>query len=373
MKTALIIRLRSRVAGIDRLKTRFSGSSSEKPKRGRAGVAKNEVFGEAPLLERRKGSISAKNAGESESVTAKNEVSGERTEHSKNAKNEVFGEVLAPAGRTITVRPSKDEAIKPSELIQISGHQSLTLNARRSITLLWHNAHMQGIEEGKDYTIALSDLRPERRKGNDELETAITLLMQTILIVKLKSGHTRRVQFLGGNDLKDSDRDKGVLTYSFDKRLVEILRDSQIWGRIAIPVLMAFSSKYAVSLYENLSQWSNLTFKSIQELTLAELRDMMGVEDGKYAKFGDFNIHVLRPAILEINALAPFNVSVHPIKQARNVVGFKIGWWAKTTEELKEAFLETQRSRIGRRARLSGRSEELVSDENLVEQLLIPK
>jgi hypothetical protein len=48
-------------------------------------------------------------------------------------------------------------------------------------------------------------------------------------------GKTRRVQFLGGNDLDDPDRSAGVLTYSFDRRLIEILRDSTIWGKIALP------------------------------------------------------------------------------------------------------------------------------------------
>mmetsp|Transcript_27250 Transcript_27250/g.49897 ORF Transcript_27250/g.49897 Transcript_27250/m.49897 type:complete len:153 (-) Transcript_27250:12-470(-) len=145
--------------------------------------------------------------------------------------------------RVADFRPAQDEAIKPSELIQVSGHQTLSLNARRAITILWHRAHQQGIEEGRDYQIELSDLRTDAHKGNDVVEEAVLSLMKTILTVKLADGRTRRVQFLGGNDMDDPDRPAGVMTYSFDKRLVEILKDSAIWGRITIPVLMAFSSK----------------------------------------------------------------------------------------------------------------------------------
>ena len=71
------------------------------------------------------------------------------------------------------------------------------------------------------------------------VEEAIVSLMQTILTVRLSGGRTRRVQFLGGNDMDDPDRPVGVLNYSFDKRLVEMLRDSSIWGKIALPVLIA--------------------------------------------------------------------------------------------------------------------------------------
>ena len=46
---------------------------------------------------------------------------------------------------TLNLKPRDREAIKPAELIQVSGHQTLTLNARRAITILWHNAHQQGV------------------------------------------------------------------------------------------------------------------------------------------------------------------------------------------------------------------------------------
>lgn len=259
--------------------------------------------------------------------------------------------------RVLSLRPSHDEAIKPSELIQITGHQTLTLNARRAITILWHHAHRQGIEEGKDYTIEIAELRPDGHKGSEMVEEAVLSLMQTVLTVRLSGNRTRRVQFLGGNDMDDPGRPAGVLTYSFDKRLVEILRDSAIWGKVALPVLMAFSSKYAVSLYENASQWSNLSRKVFQDFPLEEFRQMLGVEEGKYAAFGAFNKHVLKPVIDEINALAPFNISLVPMKTGKRVSAIRIGWWRKSEPELKEAWAEAQRSRVGRRARISGRVE----------------
>ena len=259
--------------------------------------------------------------------------------------------------RVLTLTPAHGEAIKPSELIQITGHQTLTLNARRAITILWHNAHRQGIEVGKDYMIELTELRPDSHKGSEMVEGAILSLMQTVLTVRLPGGRTRRVQFLGGNDMDDPGRPAGVLTYSFDKRLVEILRDSAIWGRIAIPVLMAFSSKYAVSLYENAAQWTNLSRKISQDLPLDEFRAVLGIEDGRYEAFGALNKHVIKPVVAEINALAPFNLSIVPVKTGKKVTSLRIGWWRKNQTELEEAWREAQRPRVGRRARIEGRAE----------------
>ena len=261
--------------------------------------------------------------------------------------------------RVLALRPAHDEALKPRELIQITGHQQLTLNARRAITILWHNAHRQGIEAGKDYVIELSSLRPDGHKGSEMVEEAVMALMQTVLKVKFPGGVTRRVQFLGGNDMDDPGRPSGLLTYSFDKRLIEMLQDSAIWGRITIPVLMAFSSKYAVSLYENACQFVNLSHKTSERFTLEEFRSLLGVEEGKYAAFGALNKHVLKPAVDEIVALAPFNVAVVPEKTGRSVSHMRLGWWAKTEGELKAAWDEAQRPRVGRRARIAGKVEHI--------------
>ena len=143
------------------------------------------------------------------------------------------------------------------------------------------------------------------------------------------------------------------ITYSFDKRLVEILKDSAIWGKIALPVLMAFTSKYAVSLYENAAQWTGLSRKLVQDFSLDEFRAMLGVEEGKYSAFGALNKHVIKPAAIEINALAPFNVTILPVKSGKKVTHIKISWWSKTREEMEEAWREVRRPKVGRKARIS--------------------
>jgi hypothetical protein len=258
---------------------------------------------------------------------------------------------------TLDLKPRNREAIKPAELIQITGHHELTLNARRAITILWYTAHVQGIEAGRDYTIEIDDLKPDTHKGYEMVEEAVEALMRTILTIKLSNGRTRRVQFLGGNDLDAPDRPAGVLTYSFDKRLIEILRDSTIWGKIALPVLMAFTSKYAVSLYENVSQLVNLNKKSVQIYTLEQFREMIGVQPGRYKTFGELNKHVLKPAIEEINALAGFTMHCLPVKKGKKVTEIHVGWMQKDPSALRAAWDELNRSRVGRRARITGTAE----------------
>jgi len=135
---------------------------------------------------------------------------------------------------------------------------------------------------------------------------------------------------------------------------VEILKDSAIWGKIDLPVLMAFSSKYSVSLYEQVAQWTGLTRKSFQDMSLEAFRELLGVEEGRYGAFGALNKHVIKQVVLELNALAPFSVTIVPIKTGKKVTHLRVGWWPKEKEDLDAAWKEVHRSKIGRRARISG-------------------
>lgn len=193
--------------------------------------------------------------------------------------------------------------------------------------------------------------------------------MKTILTVKLASGATRRVQFLGGNDLDDPKRPAGVLTYSFDKRLIEILQNSTVWGKIHVPVLMAFLSKYSVSLYENIAQLVNLDYKQSQTWSLAEFRDLMGVQDGQYKTFGEFNKHVLKPAVQEINALAAFTIAVLPVKEGKRVAQIMVQWRPKDAAARQAAMKEVESTKIGRKARISGMVEDILPPVPSLERL----
>lgn len=279
--------------------------------------------------------------------------------------------MTVPMTKTLELRPqSGEEAYKPGELIRISGHQNLSLHARRAITILWANAHRQGIEMYKDYTISLSELRTEGNRSLAHVVDAIETLMTTLLVLKLPGeDNERRVQFLGGNDMRDKNRPQGTLTYSFDRRLVEVLQDSSVWGRIALPLLMAFTSKYTVSLYENACQWSGLAYKSAEEFTVEELRVLLGVEDKKYKRWPELRNHVLDHSVKEINALAPFNISVVPIKTGRAVTHVRVGWHTKSTEELKLAFAEANRPKVGRKARIAGVVEHIAGGRTIAQPM----
>ena len=91
---------------------------------------------------------------------------------------------------------------------------------------------------------------------------------------------------------------------------------------------------------------------------------------GRYKTFGELNKHVIKPAVTEVNALASFGVSVLPIKQGKRVTQIRVGWWTKEGEALRDAFDELQRSKVGRRARITGTAEHVSEPTPSISRLM---
>ena len=238
--------------------------------------------------------------------------------------------------KTLDLRPFPGEMIKPSELIDLSGVSDLTLSARRLYNALIANAFgPEMAKQGQEFTISLAELRGSHDK-NDRIWESVEALMKTVVTVRLADGSTRRFQLLGGNDMGDPQRQLGSFTYSFDRRLVELLADSTVFGKLDIKTMLCFSTRYALALYEAIARRSRLQFIFSEEFSLEEFRELLGVAKGKLSSFGNLNNRAIKPAVDEVNAYATFGVKVRPVKLGRKVTGVHLGWWQKEEAELQE-------------------------------------
>ncbi len=271
----------------------------------------------------------------------------------------------ANSKRTLEVVPNLGEMVKPSELIEVKGAAKLSLADRRLYNVLLHNAFGPDLgTENRRFEIPLSELR-DTHDSNDRLVHSIEALMTTVVTMRRADGSTDRVQLLGWNNLSDSKRKHGFLKYSIPPELAVLLRDSMVFAKLEMEVLRAFTSKYALALYEAVARRVRLQHIYSEKFDLDDFRELLGVEHDKLTTFGNLNQYAIKPALLEVNALSDFLVSVEPVKQGRRVMGVVIGWSVKDIEGRKAAYAELQRSRVGRRPRLAG-TVEAIDDEALL-------
>lgn len=269
--------------------------------------------------------------------------------------------------RTLDLTPVPGEMLKPAELIDIDGATGLTLAARRLYNQLIAHAFGPDMgKEGQEWTIRISDIRGTH-KGNERIEDSILALMKTIVTVRLSNGATRRVALLGGNDMGDPDRAHGCLTYSFDKRLVPLLRESSVFGKLELAVMHAFTTKYGLALYEALARRVRLKSKFYEDFELPAFRELLGVPADKLTTFSNLKLRAITPAVEEINAIASFGCKIEPLKSGRKVTQIRVYWWRKDIDGLRDAYAELQRPKVGRKARISGDVEQITDIPSLLD------
>lgn len=267
---------------------------------------------------------------------------------------------------SIQQKISHDGFVKPGELIDIRAGAELSLQDRRVFNLLIENAWSE-IGEDVTHKIAMNRLRGPRHRGSERVADSVKTLMTSLVEVPTTLNGQAAIfttQLLGETTrVIDEDSPHAVLLYSFPKGLRRIIQDSRYWGRIKAYVMFNFGSKYALALYEALCLRANLRV-SEQRFSVEEFRALLGIETGKLPLFKSLKQRVLDPAVLEINGLSDFTVSIEALRdggmQRGPLKGFLLRWEKKTPDEWHKVTAELMRPKVGRIARIRGEVEEVL-------------
>lgn len=267
---------------------------------------------------------------------------------------------LAMSKRTLDLTPQPGEMLKPKELIELRNTGALTLQDRRVFNKLVENAWGPNLgKPGHWFEIRTADLR-DATDRNKRLSDSIERLMQTICVAVDEAGEFEtRTPLLSSNKL-ETQVNNGTFRYKLTEELADLLKDSTIFAKLDLEVMRSFRSKYAFSLYEAIARRIRMQ-RFTENLTIDDLRDILGVEEDKLGEYKNLNKYAIQPAVTEVNAITPYTVSIVPKKQGRKVVSFIMGWEVKTEEQLQAAYTEMNRHSAGRKARTTS------TDENVTD------
>jgi hypothetical protein len=268
--------------------------------------------------------------------------------------------------RAIAQKQNLDGFVKPGELVEIRAAAGLSLQDRRIFNLLIENAWSE-IGENKTHRIALSRLRGPSHKGGERVADSVTALMSSLVEVPtMLDGKPAvfKIQLLGPTTQTiDEASPNALLEYKFHDELRKIIQESRHWGRIKSYVMFAFTSKYALALYEAVCLRGNLRVCE-QAFSFDDFRALLGVEPGKLMEPRSLKQWVIGPAVSEVNALSDFNVEIHPLREGGpsrgKVTGYRLWWEKKPSEEWQAVLDELNRPKIGRRARIRGKVEAVI-------------
>ena len=262
--------------------------------------------------------------------------------------------------RTVDQKQNTEGFVKPGELVDMRAGADLSLQDRRIFNLLVENAWSE-ITEDKPHRIAMAKLRGPHKGGErvaDSIKALMTTLVEIPTTLEGQPAIFSTQLLIDTIRVVDEDSPRAILEYSFSKGLRRIIQDSRYWGRIKAYVMFAFTSKYALALYEAVCLRANLRV-SQQTFNVEDFRELLGVAKDQYPGFPQLRQKVLGPAALEVNALSDFDVDLEPIREGGmlrgKLTGFRLSWEKKPGEEWRAVLDELLRPKVGRKARIRGR------------------
>jgi hypothetical protein len=274
--------------------------------------------------------------------------------------------------RTLHQRQTEAHIVKPAELIDIREiSDSLTLSDRRIYNLLLADA-WDNINQPVLHSIRLHELRGTD-KDNARPRDSIRRLMKVVIAFDvIEDGIKREVmtQLLGPCKLDHNGQ--GLAYYTFPEPIRVAVESSTVFARLRRDLLCQFRSKYALSLYEMLQKRINLSFKTSEDFTIEDLRQKLGVEKGLYPAYRSLNQKVILPAKTEVNEISDVYCEFLEIKEGRKVVGLRLSWRKKATDEAVKnapALPQTKAARKGPDLRIVGNETEADASPNTGKRL----
>jgi hypothetical protein len=224
-------------------------------------------------------------------------------------------------------RDAKQEVIKHSAAIQIENN--LTLLQRRAWNALLFNAYNE-LEKKEEHQITLQYLAQLVGYDSHDMEylKEASMAMLRCIVQYNVLGKDGSLERWGATALlaqADIQKKKGLLIYAYSPELRRRLHNPEMYARLDLDLQKQFDSKYALALWELCTDYlgSGREYGETPFIPLETFRKLMGITGGMYPEFMRLNEKVIKPAIIEVNRVSDFQVTMDCQRQGRKVIALK--------------------------------------------------
>ncbi len=224
-------------------------------------------------------------------------------------------------------REPKQEVIKHSAAIQIENN--MTLLQRRAWNALLYNAYNE-LDTKEEHQITLQYLAQLVGYDSHDMEylkEASVAMLRCIVQYNVldKDGSLERWGAFALLAQADIQKKKGLFIYAYSPELRRRLHNPEMYARLDLDLQRQFDSKYALALWELCTDYlgSGREYGETPFILLETFRKLMGIADGMYPAFMRLNEKVIKPAIVEVNRVSDFRVTMDCQRQGRKVTALK--------------------------------------------------
>jgi hypothetical protein len=254
------------------------------------------------------------------------------------------------------------EIVKAGELIEAryASGGSPSLAARKILAILIAKAAGDAWKR-QPHRITKRELRGSH-ESNDRIPRILDELMDIKFKVETIGARGRHAiltaALIAWNIEETDEEDAAIVEWEFTEPARQALQGSDYYARMNRAALLAFDSKYAVTLYELGALLSGRRDPRWYG-TIEQLREKLGVEPGKYRDWTDLRRFTIEQAKAEIDQLAHFALTWKEKRRGRKVIEIELYFWPKPADGVDAAAEEADRPRVGRKARRRGAVEQI--------------
>lgn len=212
------------------------------------------------------------------------------------------------------------------------------------------------------HEIRLSDIRKINGLKNHD-RASLTPLFEELRAAVLTDDDPVKMRVVVGGFLDEALIDYRhevsgdlLLTWFFGRTFRRMAQNSNHWAILDRQAVFHLGSKYSVLLFQHIASLQNLKHITSKRFSVADLRAVLGVPEGKLARFANFKAWAIQPAIDEINSdITRLRLTATYHKIGRTVAEVEIAWDVK--EDLTKVRAELDRPKVGRKSRRDGTAE----------------
>jgi hypothetical protein len=215
------------------------------------------------------------------------------------------------------------------------------------------------------HEMRLSDIRRIDGMKHHDRASLTPLFTELAAAVLISDDTEKQIVTIGGliDEARIDYRDEGggdlLVTWTFRSTFRHMAAESNHWAILDRQTVFHLSSKYAVMLFQHIASLANLDRINDKTFSIAELRAVLGVAEGKLARFANLKAWALTPAVEEINHLSRLTLTATPNKIGRSVSSVTISWQVK--EDPGGVKRELDQPKVGRKARREGSVEKVAA------------
>lgn len=207
----------------------------------------------------------------------------------------------------------------------IHSANQLTLVQRKIANALLFNAYSELLSKSEHniHITTLCELIGYNSHDQKAIKKALVSLISAVIEWNLvdKNGLDDQGQWNASAIIADASIEGAVCSYSYSKRMRELLHSPAVYGRLNMKVQARFKSSYGLALYENCIRYQNII--ETPWFDLLTFRKLMGVDETKYSAFKDFRKRVIDIASKEVNEHSHLEVDYLLKKSGRKVIAIK--------------------------------------------------